>query len=79
MECVDIVVGHNLEVDLNMIQVELARRSVKYDAPTVQYCTMLESKERGLMNPGYLKYPSLLFTFKINVQRNDTKTKMFCN
>ena len=61
MASADIVVGHNLEFDLNMIKAECARRGINYVAPTVRYCTMRESKERvGLLNPsGYIKYPKL--------------------
>lgn len=58
---VDIVVGHNLEFDLNMIRAECARRQFRFETPTGQYCTMRESKERvGIRTEsGYIKYPRL--------------------
>ena len=61
MRTADIVVGHNLEFDLNMIHSECARRGIAYEVPTVQYCTMRESRERvGILNPsGHFKYPKL--------------------
>jgi len=61
MEEADIVVGHNLEFDLNMIRAECERRHLLFHMPSVRYCTMRESKERvGLVAPeGYIKYPKL--------------------
>ena len=61
MEEADIVVGHNLDFDLNMIRAECERRHLLFHMPSVRYCTMRESKERvGLVSPeGYVKYPKL--------------------
>jgi len=62
LEACDIVVGHNIEFDLKMIQAECVRRKKPFTMPSVRYCTMRENKERvGLLNPsGYLKYPKLV-------------------
>ena len=61
MEAADIVVGHNLDFDLNMIRAECERRHLLFQMPSVRYCTMRESKERvGVLAPGgYVKYPKL--------------------
>jgi len=61
MEVADIVVGHNLNFDLDMIQAECNRRQLVFRMPSVRYCTMRESKERvGILVPeGYLKFPKL--------------------
>jgi len=61
MNSADIVVGHNLEFDLNMIKAECERRGLPYHSPSVQYCTMKESKDKvGIIAPGgYVKYPKL--------------------
>ncbi len=61
MDSADIVVGHNLEFDLNMIHAECERRGMQFQTPSVRYCTMRESKERvGALAPaGYVKFPKL--------------------
>lgn len=61
MNAADIVVGHNLEFDLSVIQAECFRRHLMFHMPSVRYCTMRESKERvGLVTAeGYVKFPKL--------------------
>jgi DNA polymerase III epsilon subunit-like protein len=40
----DIVVGHNLSFDLNMIRAECYRNNVSYVDPRVTYCTMMSTR-----------------------------------
>jgi len=60
-ETADIVIGHNIEFDLSMLQAECKRRALPFELPTVRYCTMRETRELvGIMNPsGSFKYPKL--------------------
>ena len=39
----DIVIGHNLSFDLNMIQAECFRHKVTYVPPRITYCTMMST------------------------------------
>jgi DNA polymerase III epsilon subunit-like protein len=58
----DIVVGHNLEFDLNMIRVECMRHAIPFDDQAFfQYCTMKRSKERCniISEKGFVKFPKL--------------------
>lgn len=61
LDTCDMVVGHNLSFDLNMIRVECLRHSLDYQDPELPYCTMKGTK--GLCNllgpSGFVKYPKL--------------------
>ena len=61
MTSADIVVGHNLDFDMQLVVAECTRRRLSFEFPSVRFCTMRESKERvGLLNAsGYFKYPKL--------------------
>lgn len=41
---VDMVIGHNLSFDLNMIRAECYRRDIPYVDPKVTYCTMMSTR-----------------------------------
>ena len=41
---VDMVIGHNLSFDLNMIRAECYRREIPYVEPKVTYCTMMSTR-----------------------------------
>lgn len=62
LERADLVVGHNIEFDLNMVRVECLRHGLPFPEPPVYYCTMKSNKERcNILAPsGYVKYPKLL-------------------
>jgi DNA polymerase III epsilon subunit-like protein len=62
MQRADIVVGHNVEFDLNMVRVECRRHGLTFEEPTGVYCTMRANKERcNIIGPsGYVKYPKLV-------------------
>jgi DNA polymerase III epsilon subunit-like protein len=53
----DIVVGHNLSFDLNMIQAECFRNQVLYEPPRITYCTMMSTTR--LCNLPQQKWPRL--------------------
>lgn len=53
----DIVIGHNLSFDLNMIQAECYRHNLQYTAPKVSYCTMMST--RHVCKLPNLKWPTL--------------------
>ena len=61
-EAADMVVGHNLTFDLNMINVELLRRRLPVLQTTVQFCTMREGTAvcNLLHESGYVKWPKLV-------------------
>ena len=66
----DIVVGHNVEFDLNMVRVECLRHGLAFEEPPIVYCTMRSNNDRcNIVAPsGYVKYPKLVelyqFLFK---------------
>ena len=72
LERADIVVGHNVEFDLNMVRVECRRHELAFAEPSVVYCTMRANKERCniLAESGYVKYPKLveLYRFLFHVE-----------
>lgn len=53
----DIVVGHNLSFDLNMIRAECYRCDIPYLEPRVTYCTMMST--RYVCNLPKHKWPTL--------------------
>jgi DNA polymerase III epsilon subunit-like protein len=66
----DIVVGHNVEFDLNMVRVECRRNALAFEEPTVVYCTMRANKERCnlLSAAGFVKYPKLVELYRFLFQ-----------
>ena len=57
MQQADMVVGHNLSFDLNMIQAECFRNNVVYVPPRITYCTMMSTTR--LCNLPQQKWPKL--------------------
>jgi len=57
----DLVVGHNIEFDVNMLRAECMRHKVAFDIPMNLFCTMRRSTELcGLISArGYPKPPKL--------------------
>ena len=53
----DMVVGHNLSFDLNMIRAECYRSKLEYTSPKVSYCTMMAT--RHVCKLPNLKWPTL--------------------
>jgi DNA polymerase-3 subunit epsilon len=53
----DIVVGHNISFDFNMIRAECYRRSLVYTEPKISYCTMMST--RYVCNLPNHKWPTL--------------------
>lgn len=62
MDTVDLVVGHNLQFDLNILQADCRRHSIPYHAPPAQYCTMRESTQMCNLKTanGFTKFPKLI-------------------
>jgi DNA polymerase III epsilon subunit-like protein len=57
----ELIVGHNLEFDLNMINAECMRNGLPTLPPMNQFCTMRRGKELcNIIAPqGYVKFPKL--------------------
>jgi len=53
----DIVIGHNLSFDLNMIQAECYRKEITYVPPRITYCTMMSTTK--ICNLPQHKWPKL--------------------
>ena len=72
IECVqssDMIVGHNIDFDLNVIQSVCRRTCHEFIIPPIIYCTMKSSRQLCcIKRNGYLKYPKLieLYEFLFN-------------
>jgi DNA polymerase III epsilon subunit-like protein len=73
----DMIIGHNIDFDINMICVECIRNSLpfnftrnKEEKPILKYCTMMKGKTitnietTSLNGKKYIKYPKLIELYK---------------
>lgn len=78
----DLVIGHNLSFDLNMIRAECYRNKVEYVAPRLTYCTMMST--RYVCNLPNHKWPTLrelhlaLFQEEATQLHNSLKDCLVC-
>jgi DNA polymerase III epsilon subunit-like protein len=74
----DLVVGHNLEFDLNMMRAQCARHSFPFCVPKNLFCTMKSTVDlcairRQNSRGAYNKYPSLLELYRFLFQEEPTE------
>ena len=73
----DVIIGHNIQFDINMIRVECIRNNIKFNFNTnkenkqiTHYCTMKKGKNithiesTSLNGDKYIKYPKLIELYK---------------
>ena len=73
----DVIIGHNIQFDINIIRVECIRNNIKFNfnmnkenKPITHYCTMKKGKNitniesTSFSGTKYLKYPKLIELYK---------------